>query len=53
MMVRGGKDPALEQWPTIRTELAAAVYEALPAAGMTLPFPQREVRILDDGARAG
>jgi len=41
-----------EQWPTIRTELAAAVYEALPAAGMTLPFPQREVRILNDAARS-
>jgi len=39
-----------ERWPTIRTELAAAVYEALPAAGMTLPFPQREVRILNDAA---
>jgi len=41
-----------ERWPTIRTELAAAVYEALPAAGMTLPFPQREVRILNDAARS-
>ena len=41
-----------ERWPTIRTELAAAVYEALPAAGMTLPFPQQEVRILNDAARS-
>ena len=35
-----------DRWPTIRTELAAAVYGALPAAGMTFPFPQREVRLL-------
>ena len=37
-----------ERWPKIRTELAAAVYAALAAAGMTLPFPQREVRLLRD-----
>ena len=41
-----------EQWPRIRTELAAAVYTALHAAGMTFPFPQREVRLLRD-ATAG
>jgi small-conductance mechanosensitive channel len=35
-----------DRWPKIRTELAAAVYGALPAAGMTFPFPQREVRLL-------
>jgi small-conductance mechanosensitive channel len=35
----------------IQTELAAAIYAALHAAGMSLPFPQREVRVLrDDGA---
>ena len=37
-----------ERWPKIRTELAAAVYAALAAAGMSLPFPQREVRLLRD-----
>jgi len=41
-----------ERWPKIQTELAVAVYAALPAAGMTLPFPQREVRILNDAARS-
>ena len=35
-----------ERWPRIRTELAAAIYAALHAAGMSLPFPQREVRVL-------
>jgi len=37
-----------ERWPKIQTELAAAVYDALHAAGMSLPFPQREVRLLQD-----
>ena len=38
-----------ERWPKIKTELAAGVYAALHAAGMSLPFPQREVRVLHDG----
>lgn len=37
-----------ERWPNIQTELAAGVYAALHAAGMSLPFPQREVRVLHD-----
>jgi small-conductance mechanosensitive channel len=37
-----------ERWPRIRTELAVAIYAALHAAGMTIPFPQREVRVLHD-----
>lgn len=37
-----------ERWPKIQTELAAAVYAALHAAGMSFPFPQREVRLLQD-----
>ena len=41
-----------ERWPKIQTELAAAVYAALHAARMTLPFPQREVRILNDAVPA-
>jgi potassium-dependent mechanosensitive channel len=32
----------------IRTELATAVYEAVNQAGMSFPFPQREVRVLSD-----
>ena len=35
-----------ERWPTIRSELSIAVYAALQGAGMTIPFPQREVRLL-------
>ena len=38
-----------EQWFQIRSELATAVYEAGHAAGMSFPFPQREVRLLRDG----
>ncbi len=30
----------------IRSELASAVYDAVYAAGMSFPFPQREVRVL-------
>ena len=37
-----------ERWSQIQTELAAGIYEALHAAGMSLPFPQREVRLLGD-----
>jgi potassium-dependent mechanosensitive channel len=37
-----------DRWPKIQTELAAGVYAALHAAGMSLPFPQREVRVLHD-----
>ena len=32
----------------IRSDLASAVYDAVNAAGMTFPFPQREVRVLRD-----
>jgi small-conductance mechanosensitive channel len=42
-----------ERWPVIQTELAAAIYAALHAAGMSLPFPQREVRLLRDDAAGG
>jgi potassium-dependent mechanosensitive channel len=47
-------------WSAIRSELATAVYDAVYAAGMTFPFPQRDVRVLGDstapktaGARSG
>jgi small-conductance mechanosensitive channel len=45
-----------DDWPRIRSDLAVAVYDAVRAAGMTFPFPQREVRLLRDtvgGATAG
>jgi small-conductance mechanosensitive channel len=35
-----------DNWGLIRSELAAAVYDAVYAAGMSFPFPQREVRVL-------
>jgi len=35
-------------WRVVRSELASAVYDAVHAAGMSFPFPQREVRILGD-----
>jgi potassium efflux system protein len=38
----------IERWTTIQTELAVRVYAALHEAGMTFPFPQREVRFLND-----
>jgi small-conductance mechanosensitive channel len=42
-----------DRWKAIETELASGVYAALRGAGMTFPFPQREVRLLPDGgARA-
>jgi potassium-dependent mechanosensitive channel len=34
------------QWARIHTEVAAAVYRALHGAGMYIPFPQQEVRIV-------
>ncbi len=32
----------------IKSDLASAVYDAVSAAGMSFPFPQREVRLLHD-----
>jgi small-conductance mechanosensitive channel len=37
-------------WAQVRSDLAVAVYDAVYAAGMTFPFPQREVRVLRDAA---
>jgi potassium-dependent mechanosensitive channel len=39
-----------DQWFQIRSELAMAVYDAGHAAGMSFPFPQREVRLLRDAS---
>ncbi|HEY2917552.1 MAG TPA: mechanosensitive ion channel domain-containing protein, partial [Candidatus Binatia bacterium] len=45
----------LRVWPShfnqaaqVKSDLAAAVYDAVNAAGMSFPFPQREVRLLRD-----
>jgi small-conductance mechanosensitive channel len=36
-------------WAQVRSDLAAAVYDAVNTApGMSFPFPQREVRLLRD-----
>ena len=35
-------------WSKIRSEVAIAVYDAVQAADMSFPFPQREVRLLRD-----
>jgi len=37
-------------WKAIRSELASAVYDAVYAAGIAFPFPQREVRVLRDSS---
>jgi small-conductance mechanosensitive channel len=37
-----------DNWGAIRSEMASAVYDAVYAAGMSFPFPQREVRVLGD-----
>lgn len=34
-----------EQWMKIRSELSVALYEALRAAGIEIPFPQRDVHL--------
>jgi small-conductance mechanosensitive channel len=35
-------------WAQVKSDLAAAVYKAVYAAGLSFPFPQREVRVLHD-----
>jgi small-conductance mechanosensitive channel len=43
-----------DDWPRIRSELAEAVYNAVYKAGMSFPFPQRDVHFLrDQGPAAG
>jgi small-conductance mechanosensitive channel len=37
-----------ESWPQTRSDLATALYDAVHQAGMSFPFPQREVRLLGD-----
>jgi small-conductance mechanosensitive channel len=36
----------LNHWLQVKSDLTAAVYEAVAAAGLSFPFPQREVRVL-------
>jgi small-conductance mechanosensitive channel len=40
-----------EDWLQIRSELGVAVYDALREAGFSIPFPQREVRLLQDNPK--
>jgi small-conductance mechanosensitive channel len=37
-----------DSWYQTRSDLAVALYDAAHAAGMSFPFPQREVRVLRD-----
>jgi len=37
-----------DDYPKIRSELAVAIYDAIDAAGMSFPFPQREVRLIQN-----
>ena len=37
-----------EEWIRTRSELGLAVHDALEQAGITVPFPQREVRVIPD-----
>jgi potassium efflux system protein len=39
-------------WQIVRSELAMAVYDAVYAAGMSFPFPQRDVHIINDSTAA-
>jgi small-conductance mechanosensitive channel len=41
------------QYNRIRSALNTAVYDAVNAAGMSFPFPQREVRLLRDAEAKG
>lgn len=50
----------LRVWPSqfnqaaqVKSDLASAVYDAVNAAGMSFPFPQREVRLLSDRDAGG
>lgn len=38
----------LDRFPQIRSDLTTAIYHACPKEGITFPFPQREVRILNE-----
>ncbi len=37
-----------DDWQSISSELASAVYDAVNEAGFQFPFPQREIRVLRD-----
>ena len=38
-------------WPRIRSDLATAIYHAGYEAGISFPFPQRDVRIINDSGK--
>ena len=38
-----------DSWFQTRSELAVSLYDAIRGAGMTFPFPQREIRLLPSG----
>jgi hypothetical protein len=51
-------NPAAPAWTEysdsqqVHSDLTVAIYDAIYAAGMSFPFPQREVRVLSDGNAA-
>jgi small-conductance mechanosensitive channel len=36
-------------WQQVHSDLTVAIYDAVNAAGMSFPFPQREIRVVSDG----
>ena len=40
-------------WPQVRSDLAVAIYDAVRDAGMSFPFPQRDVHLLRDPEPGG
>ncbi len=41
-----------DRWFQVKSELAVAVHDAVLAAGMSFPFPQREIRLVRDASSA-
>jgi small-conductance mechanosensitive channel len=35
-------------WPSVKSDLVVAVYHAVNKAGMSFPFPQRDVHLVHD-----
>jgi small-conductance mechanosensitive channel len=38
-----------DDWPQIRSDLVMSIYQAALKAGMSFPFPQRDVRLIEGG----
>jgi small-conductance mechanosensitive channel len=42
-----------QEWPLVRSDLAVAIYDAVQSAGMSFPFPQRDVHLIRDPEPGG